>query len=123
MLMRRRLYWVGHVCQDEWYPDPKWGWKRRWVDVVVGDLRKYEFLQEWCQPQTLFNEMLMETVPQNLSPLKFKCYTVFLHALHILSSKYKSFFLNKEFHLRKPIAMCHIHKASGSYITMYIIYL
>ena len=61
MLMRRRLRWLGHVARMEETRISKClftckldegkcsvgGQKRRWNDVIVGDLNKCELYPNW----------------------------------------------------------------------------
>ena len=63
MLLRRRLQWLGHVarmdstrifkcvlvCKPDRGKHNPGGQKRRWADVVVGDLKRCECLQDWRQ--------------------------------------------------------------------------
>ena len=63
MLMRRRLRWLGNVAKMEETRIPKCllackpdggkrsvdGQKRRWNDMIVGDLEKCEMYCSWCE--------------------------------------------------------------------------
>ena len=63
ILMRRRLQWLGHVARMSNNCIPKCmlvykpeggkgvpgGQRRRWVDVVMADLKTCECTQDWCQ--------------------------------------------------------------------------